>query len=140
MQSLRLQASSTQLVSSSKPRYSFSRIDQCLYLRYDCIMVVYTDDCLIFTREDSIIDDLIQNLSNIFMLDDQGNVSDFLGIRMTSHPDTKTIHMVKPGLIYSIIHNVSYLLPAIPNSHQPIASFIMTHLAYLDKSHGIIIQ
>ncbi len=51
-----------------------SKIDPCLYLRSDCIMVVYNDDCLIFSRDDSIIDDLVNNLSKTFLLEDQGTV------------------------------------------------------------------
>mmetsp|Transcript_21733 Transcript_21733/g.31143 ORF Transcript_21733/g.31143 Transcript_21733/m.31143 type:complete len:655 (-) Transcript_21733:1247-3211(-) len=33
-----------------------STTDSCLYLRHDCILVVYTDDCLIFAPSDKTID------------------------------------------------------------------------------------
>jgi hypothetical protein len=39
-----------------------SKIDPCLYLRSDCIMVVYTDDCLIFAKDEHTINQLIKNL------------------------------------------------------------------------------
>lgn len=58
-----------QLISSNLNRtymasllaHSFiqSKVDSCLYLRKDCIIVIYTNDCLIFTKDDSTIDQLI---------------------------------------------------------------------------------
>jgi hypothetical protein len=51
-----------------------SSTDPCLYLRKDCIMVVYTDDCLIFAPSDAIIDTLVSNLSELYKLEDQGDV------------------------------------------------------------------
>jgi hypothetical protein len=32
--------------------FTQSKTDPCLYLRHDCLMVLYTDDCLIFAKED----------------------------------------------------------------------------------------
>ncbi len=83
-----------------------SKIDTCLYLRHDCIMVVYTDDCLIFARDDTIINDLIKNLSETFILEDQGSVNDYLGIHINTDPLTNTILMSQTGLIESIISDV----------------------------------
>ncbi len=37
-------------------------------------MVVYTDDCLIFAPSDAIIDTLVSNLSELYKLEDQGDV------------------------------------------------------------------
>lgn len=83
-----------------------SQIDPCLFLRPDCMMIIYTDDCLIFAQEDSTIDTLINALSKSYLLEDQGNVQDYLGIRITTDPSSKTITMLQTGLIESIIHDV----------------------------------
>ena len=69
-------------------------------------MVIYTDDCLIFAQEDSTIDQLIASLSKTYMLEDQGDVQDYLGIRITSDPAAKNITMLQTGLIESIISDV----------------------------------
>jgi hypothetical protein len=83
-----------------------SKIDPCLYLRHDCLMVVYTDDCLIFAKNDAIIDDLIQALSTTYLLEDQGRVNDYLGIRITKDSHSKTISMTQPGLIEAILNDL----------------------------------
>jgi len=36
--------------------------DNCLYIRNDCILILYMDDCLIFAKSDQIIDNLIEDL------------------------------------------------------------------------------
>ncbi len=56
-------------------------------------MVIYTDDCLIFAKEDSTIDQLIGELYKTYLLEDQGNIQDYLGIRITSDPNNKAITM-----------------------------------------------
>jgi hypothetical protein len=68
-------------------------------------MLVYTDDCLIFSKDDHIIGTLIQNLSQTFLLEAQGTVSDYLGIRITKDPHTKTINISQPGLIEFVLQN-----------------------------------
>ena len=83
-----------------------STIDPCLYLRKDCIMVVYTDDCLIFAPNDTIIDSLIAKLSEIYKLEDQGDVLDYLGLRIEKDSTLKTITMTQTGLIESIIQDL----------------------------------
>ncbi len=86
--------------------FTQSKNDPCLYLRADCIMVVYTDDCLIVAKDNSTIDELIMNLSETFHLEDQGTVHDYLGIRIQTDSSNKSISMTQTGLIESIISDV----------------------------------
>ena len=69
-------------------RFVQSNIDPCLFIQQDCILVVYTDDCLMFAHDNSIIDDLCKCLSTKFLLKDEGDIEGFLGIQIT--------HMTKP--------------------------------------------
>lgn len=80
--------------------------EPCLYLHHDCIMIVYTDDCLIFAKDDSTIDTSIKALSETYLLEDQGTVSDYLGICITKNATTKEISMTQPGLIDSILQDL----------------------------------
>ena len=91
-----------------------SATDNCLYIRHDCILVIYTDDCLIFAKEPSTIDALIKDLENDYLIGDTGSVQDFLGIRITKDTQGRT-HMIQTGLIDSILrdlqindHNTKY--------------------------------
>ncbi len=86
-----------------------SKIDPCLFPWHDCIMVIYTDDCLIFSKDDKTIDNLLENLSNTYRLEDQGNVSDFLGIHITKDTTNKTISMSQPGLIDFVLQDLNLL-------------------------------
>mmetsp|Transcript_20491 Transcript_20491/g.29245 ORF Transcript_20491/g.29245 Transcript_20491/m.29245 type:complete len:426 (+) Transcript_20491:2855-4132(+) len=81
-----------------------SATDNCLYIRQDCILVLNSDDCLIFAKDDTIIDNLITDLQKDYLIGDTGSVQDFLGIRITT--DNKgRIHMIQSGLIDSIIRD-----------------------------------
>jgi hypothetical protein len=86
-----------------------SKADPCLFLRQDCILIVYTDDCIFFAEEDSTIDALIANLSKTYLLEDQGLVQDYLGIWISKDPVTKCIHMTQTGLIESVLQDLNLL-------------------------------
>jgi hypothetical protein len=100
-----------------------SKLDQCLYLRNDCIMVVYTDDCLIFAKDDNVINSLLDKLSSTYLLEDQGDVNDYLGIHIFKDTTKRTITMTQPGLIESIIADLN-LNPNANISHTPSDSIL----------------
>ena len=57
-----------------------SKIDPCLFLRKDVVLVVYVDDCLLFARKPETLDNLITSLQQEFTLTDEGDVGAFLGL------------------------------------------------------------
>jgi hypothetical protein len=69
-------------------------------------MIVYTDDCLIVAKDNTIIDTLVKSLNDTHQLEDQGSVSDYLGIRIVKNPETRQITMTQPGLIDSILQDL----------------------------------
>jgi hypothetical protein len=77
-----------------------------LFLRHDCIIVVYVDDCLFFSPKASVIDDILASLSKTLKLKDEGDVAAFLGVNITKSPSTKSITFTQPGLINQIIWDV----------------------------------
>jgi hypothetical protein len=81
--------------------FTQSKTDSCLFLRKYCILVVYVDGCRIFSQSNDVINDLIKSLSSEFLLQDEGNVSAFLGVQINKDTTTKTIALTQPGLIYS---------------------------------------
>jgi hypothetical protein len=75
MQPLWLQTGSPERASTSEPGHPIaegfiqSKIAPWLFLWHDYLMVMYTDDWLIFAKDDTTINTLIQNLFKTFSLD-----------------------------------------------------------------------
>jgi hypothetical protein len=79
-----------------------SSIDPCLFIRDNCIIIVYVDDCLLFAKTDEILDHLVTSLSSEFNLTSQGDVGAFLGIDVC-HTQDGFLELTQPGLIKKII-------------------------------------
>ena len=81
-----------------------SSSDPCLFMKGDCVCVVYVDDCLFFAKNQSIIDNVIEGIREVFMaLEKEDDVAGFLGVKLTKHEDGR-IEMTQTGLIKRIIN------------------------------------
>jgi hypothetical protein len=71
-----------------------SKSDPCLFLRKDMIIVLYTDDCLLYARDTKYIDSFVKTLRDDYKLtlNDPDPIDDFLGIHF-SHQDNGELHM-----------------------------------------------
>jgi hypothetical protein len=69
-------------------RFKQSKLDPCLFLRKDMIIVLYTDDCLLYARDTTYIDSFVKTLRDDYKLtlNDPDPIGDFLGIHF-SHQD-----------------------------------------------------
>jgi hypothetical protein len=67
------------------------------------IIVLYTDDCLLYARETTDIDKFIKTLRDDYKLtlNDPDPIDDFLGIHF-SHQDNGELHMSQTGLIDAV--------------------------------------
>lgn len=63
------------------------------------MVIIYTDDCLLFTQNNATIDSVIHTLSKYFLLKDQGTAHDYLGTCIQKDITHKTITMSQLGLI-----------------------------------------
>ena len=61
-----------------------SKVDPCVFIGDDIIVLVYVDDCLIFSRDKDKINQLIDKLKNKEKLDltDEGDVEKYLGVEI----------------------------------------------------------
>jgi hypothetical protein len=85
--------------------FKASTIDPCLFIRDDCIIVLYTDDCLCFSPKDDVVPQLIEDLRRDgFLLKDEGAINDFLGVNIKRHDDS--IEMTQTGLIDQILSDL----------------------------------
>jgi len=84
-----------------------STSDPCLFIRNDCIIALYTDDCCVFATDNAIINELIRSLSEEFVLQDKGSIEDYLGIHVDQqlNPDgsINTITLTQSSLIDTIL-------------------------------------
>jgi hypothetical protein len=111
-----------------------SSIEPCLFIRPNCIIIVYVDDCLLFAREDSILDSLISSLKDEFNLTFEGDVGAFLGVDIKCTSDGN-IELVQPGLINKIIHLCR--LEDESNHHKnPATEILHADTAGPEREHG----
>jgi hypothetical protein len=71
-----------------------SKSDLCLFLQKDMIIVLYTDDCLLYARDTKEIYTFVKTLRNDYKLtlNDPDPIDDFLGI-LFSHQENGELHM-----------------------------------------------
>ena len=72
------------------------------------MMLMYIGDCLVFSPDSKLIDKTISDLRNSsknFEINDQGDVSDFLGIEVT-HLNDGSIKITQPHLIDTILKDL----------------------------------
>jgi len=92
------------------------------FFRSNCILIVYTDDCPIFGPQvQAIINSqifgpstdqvqaIINSLQQTFLLKDEGEIKDFLGICISCAPQDGTIALTQPGLINSVLQDLELL-------------------------------
>ena len=85
-----------------------SDYDPCLYYKRNVVMLIYIDDCLVFSSDPKLIDKTISDLSfssKNLEIDDHGDVSDFLGIEVT-HLKDGSIKLTQPHLIDAILKDL----------------------------------
>jgi hypothetical protein len=70
-----------------------STSDPCLFIRKDTIIVLYTNDCLLYARDTKGIDSFVKTLRDDYKLslNDPYPIDDFLGIHF-SHQDNGELH------------------------------------------------
>ena len=84
-----------------------SEIDQCVFLRNDCVIMVYVDDMIALVKNKRVLEDLVSNLKQKdFILTDEGTLTKYLGVDVQHKPDG-TFELKQPFLIQRIIDLLS---------------------------------
>ena len=79
-----------------------SSVDCCCFIKSDFIFLVFVDDCLLFSCTAASISSLFLSLQSNFILTDEGDVADYLGIRVSKQSDS-TINLTQPALIQRVL-------------------------------------
>ena len=84
-----------------------SKVDECLYYRNHTIFMVYVDDGILAGPSVEEIDEVIQMIGQRYDITDEGDLTDYLGVHVTTQEDG-TIHLTQPHLIQQIIDDVNF--------------------------------
>jgi hypothetical protein len=121
---------------SPKPRFYSIQQRQIVVFANDCIILVYVDDCLMFSSSSAIIDDVISQLGKTFILQDKGCVSALLGVQVSKDTAQKAIistraHQASHSRCWSgtIQHITTF---------QHIQYFMATRMVLPDSKRGTI--
>ncbi len=76
--------------------------DPCLFIRGNCILHTYVDDCLLFAKSGDVLDSVLASLERDFVLTSQGSVGAYLGIDIKRTADG-CLELTQTGLIQKII-------------------------------------
>ena len=75
-----------------------SKVDPCLFIKGKVILVLYVDDAAIFSPDKSAIDSVIASLKEDFVLTDEGELKDYIGVHI-EHLSDGQILLSQPRMI-----------------------------------------
>jgi hypothetical protein len=85
--------------------FTSSEQDECVFYHGTTIFIVYTDDTILLCPNKEEIDDLVKKLAETFKIEDQGKLSDYLGIKIERKEDG-TLEWTQPMLIHLILKHL----------------------------------
>jgi hypothetical protein len=98
------------------------------------IIVLYTDDCLLYSRDTKDIDSFVKTLRDDYklILNDPYPIDDFLGIHF-SHQDNGELHMSQTGLIDAVTESDHIPKGRLKNTPTPATSILHADTAGLAR-------
>jgi hypothetical protein len=84
-----------------------SQVDECLFYFKQCIILIYVDDTIIAGPTNNNVNEVVNILSSLFKIEDQGNISDYLGVQVKQLKDG-SFSLAQPHLIDAILHDMHF--------------------------------
>ena len=84
-----------------------SKTDECVFYRGCTTFMVYTDDGIFCGPDKADIDKCMSDLSSKFEITDEGDIDEYLGVKVTRLDDGR-ITLTQPHLIVSIIQDLGF--------------------------------
>ena len=103
-----------------------SSIDPCVYYRRTTIFLCYVDDSIIISPNAEDIDATIKELQVNYDVTDEGEIDDYLGIKVQRQEDNM-ITLTQPHLIDSILKDVKLDSPNTITKPYPAATTVLLH-------------
>ena len=77
------------------------------FVRNNCIVICYVDDCCILSKDKGTIDALLTNLSKTFKLTDEGVIKSYLGMNVIKDSNGTTTISQPENVILTKYENVN---------------------------------
>ena len=115
-----------------------SQVDKCVFLKDNCIVVTYVDDCIILGKDMHVVDSVIKSLQEgeeDFELTDEGNIDKYLGV-MIKDINEKSFEMSQPFLARRIIQFLSLDEDRTSSRDTPVGKPLLNRdLDGIDRKH-----
>ena len=94
-------------LTGPKLKFQASDIDPCVFYRKNAIILIYVDDCIIFSKELKVIENIVKILKEDFDVELEedlhgGDISRFLGVDIVRNKD-QSFELRQPFLIDRIL-------------------------------------
>jgi hypothetical protein len=66
-------------------------VDPCLFTKGSVVLVLYVEDACLLLPSKKVIDDVIKSLAKTFMLTDEGDLRDYLGVHIERKGNKTTL-------------------------------------------------
>ena len=96
-----------------------SKVDECVFFRGKVIFICYVDDGIFASPDNKAIDKAISELKERFDIEDQGDITDYLGVNVERLDDGR-IKLSQPHLIDQIIKDADSQDELQENKLQPL--------------------
>ena len=111
-----------------------SEIDQCVFLRDDCIILLYVDDMIALARNQKVLEKLVNNLKKRnYILTDEGSLSKYMGVDVRPKQNGY-LELVQPFLIQRIIDLLGIEGDTVHNTKPTLAVKLLLHKDLRGKS------
>jgi len=97
-----------------------SKVDPCVFYKEGVILAIYTDDTIVFAKDNTVRDRIVKELESSFNISSEGDIADFLGVKLERLEDGG-IQMTQPHLIESILKDLHLDAPNAKGKQTPAA-------------------
>jgi Reverse transcriptase (RNA-dependent DNA polymerase) len=111
-----------------------SQSDECFFFRGTTIFMVYMDDSILIDPDQSKIEQAMSDLQARFEVQDEGDLSDYLGVKIHKHQDG-SIDFPQPQLIDSILEDLKLVEQGGQNRSKAVET-LFRHDGKLNKDTG----
>ncbi len=106
--------------------FTKSTVDECVFYWGTCVLLLYVDDTIILVPVKSNVDKAICLVKTKFQLGEEGDLCNYLGIKVTKLPDG-TITLSQPHLIDAILTDLYLQSARTTERSTPALSSILLH-------------